>query len=199
VLVLEWIGQGLRTDKFWTRFGEQLAALHQVSSEYFGLEEDNYMGALPQSNKPSISWIDFLTHQRFIPQVALALQNNLLEFSHARQFEKLYEKLQHIFPAEPTSLLHGDLWSGNFLADETGNPVLIDPAVYFGHRSMDLAMTALFGGFDKGFYEAYYYHFPFPHNYSEQWEICNLYPLLIHLNLFGKSYQSSILQTIRKY
>jgi protein-ribulosamine 3-kinase len=89
--------------------------------------------------------------------------------------------------------------SGNFLCDEHSRPVLIDPAVYFGHRSIDLAMTTLFGGFDPAFYESYAYHFPFPPNYREQWEICNLYPLLIHLNLFGKSYAGSILHTIQRF
>jgi len=198
-LILEWIEQGLKTEKFWANFGEQLAALHHTSSSFFGFGEDNYMGALPQSNKPSATWIDFLIHERFVPQIALALKKNLLEAGHARQFEKLYKKLEDIFPIETPSLLHGDLWSGNFLADETGNPVLIDPAVYFGHCSMDLAMTTLFGGYDKIFYKAYHYHFPFPNNYREQWEICNLYPLLIHLNLFGKSYQSEIVRTIKHY
>jgi fructosamine-3-kinase len=134
-----------------------------------------------------------------MPQVELALMNKLLETAHALQFEKLYKKLEQIFPSGPSSLLHGDLWSGNFLADDMGNPVLIDPAVYFGHRSMDLAMTTLFGGFQKAFYESYHYYYPFPENYQQQWDICNLYPLLIHLNLFGKSYQSDIVRTIAQY
>ena len=85
------------------------------------------------------------------------------------------------------------------MCNEKSEPVLIDPAVYFGHRSMDLAMTTLFGGFDKIFYESYEYHFPFPKNYREQWEICNLYPLLIHLNLFGSGYLGQIERTLRRF
>jgi len=199
ILILEWIDQGIKTEKFWKLFGEQLANLHRVSNDFFGLEEDNYMGALHQSNHSAEEWTGFLIRERFNPQISLALKKNMLEASHANRFGNLFKKLHNIFPAEIPSLLHGDLWSGNFLCDETGFPVLIDPAVYFGHRSMDLGMTTLFGGFDEEFHDSYQYHFPFPHNYREQWDVCNLYPLLIHLNLFGRSYLSDILHTLRRY
>jgi protein-ribulosamine 3-kinase len=199
ILILEWIERGLKTDSFWATFGEQLAALHHVQAGSFGLNVNNYMGALPQNNQPADNWIDFFIHQRLQPQVQMAINRQLLEPAHARLFEKLYQRLGELFPAEPASLLHGDLWSGNFLCDDTGKPVLIDPAVYYGHRSMDMAMTTLFGGFDALFYESYQYHFPLPANYRQQWELCNLYPLLIHLNLFGKSYLADILNTIRRY
>ncbi|THU32958.1 fructosamine kinase family protein [Niastella caeni] len=199
VLLLEWIEQGLKTDAFWKTFGEQLAALHRIQGSAFGLATDNYMGALPQNNKLANNWIEFFIQQRLQPQVQLAVNRQLLEPAQAQLFEKLYQGLHNIFPAEPASLLHGDLWSGNFLCDDRGKPVLIDPAVYYGHRSMDMAMTTLFGGFDALFYESYQYHFPLPANYRQQWEVCNLYPLLIHLNLFGKSYLADILNTIRRY
>jgi protein-ribulosamine 3-kinase len=205
ILILEWIGEGLKTKISWENFGEQLAALHHIHSSdgdrqtKFGLHEDNYMGALHQSNTFSNNWIDFFIHQRLQPQVELAANNHLLSKQHISHFENLYKALPDIFPTEKPSLLHGDLWSGNFLADEKNQPVLIDPAVYFGHRSIDLAMTTLFGGFEQSFYEAYNYHFPFPENYKLQWEICNLYPLLVHLNLFGSSYLHDIMYTIRRY
>jgi fructosamine-3-kinase len=199
ILILEWIEQGLKSDSFWDTFGRQLAALHHVEHSQFGLITNNYMGALPQNNEPCGNWIEFFIHQRLQPQIKLALDHKLLESAHVKQFEKLYQQLGVIFPVEPPVLLHGDLWSGNFLCDEKGKPVLIDPAVYYGHRSMDMAMTTLFGGFDARFYESYNYHFPLPANYRQQWEICNLYPLLIHLNLFGKSYLADILNTIRQY
>lgn len=199
VLILEWIDQGEKTEKFWTIFGEQLAKLHYVSNNYFGSVEDNYMGALTQSNNRTVDWVTFLIEERFKPQVKLATEKHLLDINHARHFENLYKKLQYIFPTENPSLLHGDLWAGNFICNKDNNPVLIDPAIYFGHRSMDLAMTTLFGGFDNRFYESYNYHYPFPHNHQEQWEICNLYPLLIHLNLFGKSYLSDIIHIIRNH
>ncbi len=157
------------------------------------------MGALHQSNKPSKSWIDFFIHQRLEPQIKLALENSLLEKNSSKHFSNLYKKLPDIFQEEPSSLLHGDLWSGNFLCSNFSQPILIDPAVSFGNRNADLAMTTLFGGFDKIFYESYNYHFPFSGNYREQWEVCNVYPLLIHLNLFGKSYLAEILQTIKRF
>jgi protein-ribulosamine 3-kinase len=205
ILILEWIDQGLKTENFWENFGEQLAALHKITSStgdshaMFGLHEDNYMGSLYQSNLLTENWVDFFIHQRLQPQIKLAVDNNLLAQDHIRHFENLFKILSSIFPPEQPSLLHGDLWSGNFLTAQNDQPVLIDPAVYFGHRSIDLAMTTIFGGFEHAFYESYNYHFPFPQNYRLQWDICNLYPLLIHLNLFGESYLHEIVETIRRY
>jgi protein-ribulosamine 3-kinase len=199
VLVMEWIEPGVRTEGFWRLFGEQLARLHQVTQDSFGLSDNNYMGALPQDNELSPNWVDFFIQQRLAPQIRLAADRGLLGQEVIRQFERLYKVLPGIFPDVAPSLLHGDLWSGNFLCDTEGQPVLVDPAVYFGHRGMDLAMTTLFGGFERGFYESYAYYSPFPANYREQWDICNLYPLLIHLNLFGKSYLGSILDTIQTF
>jgi protein-ribulosamine 3-kinase len=199
ILVLEWIEQGQKTIKFWQIFGEQLAKLHRSTNNDFGLVEDNYMGALQQSNSPSKTWVHFFIHQRLEPQVKIARDNHLLDANHITQFNKLYSSLPGIFPEEQASLLHGDLWSGNFLCDERSLPVLIDPAVYFGNRNIDLAMTTLFGGFDDAFYAAYNYHFALPPNHRQIWDVCNLYPLLIHLNLFGKSYLHDILHTIQRY
>jgi Fructosamine-3-kinase len=199
VLVIEWIEQGLKTAGFWKNFGRQVAALHHRQAERFGLHTDNYMGSLPQTNTWHTDWSAFFIHQRLQPQIKLALQQKLLEPSHVQAFERLYKKIPEIFPTEPPCLLHGDLWSGNFLCDDREQPVLIDPAVYYGHRSIDLAMTTLFGGFDGLFYESYHHYYPLPANYRQQWYICNLYPLLVHLNLFGKSYLADILHTIRRY
>lgn len=199
VLLLEWIEQGIKTEKFWRIFGEQLSGLHTISHSYAGLEEDNYMGALTQSNQPSTDWIEFFIQQRIEPQVRLAMDKKLLETHHLKDFERCYKVLPSIFPQKQFSLLHGDIWSGNFLCDDTGMPVLIDPAVYYGHPSMDLGMTTLFGGFDPLFYDSYNHQLPFPSNFRQQWEICNLYPLLIHLNLFGKGYLHNILSTLQYY
>jgi protein-ribulosamine 3-kinase len=198
-LLLEWINAGHRDEGFWKLFGKNLAKLHLYSDENFGFHEDNYMGSLPQQNTFTQNWTEFFINYRLSPQINLAVKNHLLSTEHVAQFENLYKKIPSIFAEEKPSLLHGDLWSGNFMCNEQSEPVLIDPAVYFGHRSMDLAMTTLFGGFDKLFYESYHYYYPFPANYREQWQICNLYPLLIHLNLFGKSYLYDILQTLKNY
>jgi fructosamine-3-kinase len=129
--------------------------------------------------------------------VQQCLSKGLLTAKEHGLFEKLYERLPQLFDdGEKPALLHGDLWSGNYLCSHEAKPVLIDPAVYYGHRCMDLAMTTLFGRFDKRFYEAYAHHFPLPKNYGEQFRLCNLYPLLIHLLLFGRSYLTSVQQTL---
>jgi protein-ribulosamine 3-kinase len=193
VLLLEWIPAGERTTTFWKTFGQQLARLHQCTAESFGWKENNYMGSLPQQNHPSPGWTTFFQEQRLHPLIEQDLHQSLLQTPHLKAFEQLYKKLPHIFdPEEKPALLHGDLWSGNFMCNAQSLPVLIDPAVYYGHRSMDLGMTTLFGGFRQEFYEAYQYHYPLPHNAEEQWQVCNLYPLLIHLILFGSSYLPQI-------
>jgi protein-ribulosamine 3-kinase len=200
VLLLEWINERERNESFWKKFGEQLAELHQIANGYFGLDEDNYMGSILQSNQQSGNWIDFFIRQRLQPLTNKCLSQKLLNPKHQIQFECLYKQLPVIFDKEQKpSLLHGDLWSGNFMCDQDHDPVLIDPAVYYGHPSIDLGMTTLFGGFHSIFYEAYHYHSPFPSNYKEQWEVCNLYPLLIHLLLFGRSYLSQIERILNQY
>jgi protein-ribulosamine 3-kinase len=199
LLVLEWVHPGPKNDSFWKKFGEQLAQLHKCTHSHFGFTHNNYMGALPQENQATDSWVDFFIHHRLAPQIEMAITNSLLSKKETDSFNRLYKKLDTIFNEEKPSLLHGDLWSGNYMSNENSEPVLIDPAVYYGHRSIDLAMTTLFGGFDKTFYTAYHHHFPFPSNYQEQWDICNLYPLLIHLNLFGQSYLQNIIAILRKY
>ena len=200
VLLLEWINEGDRAEAFWERFGQQLAALHQVSNPHFGLDEDNYMGSVPQRNAATAKWTDFFIQQRLQPLVEQSSAENLLSSRHRAHFEKLYQKIHSFFADDQIpSLLHGDLWSGNFMCDEKAEPVLIDTAVYYGHPSIDLGMTTLFGGFRSSFYEAYNYHSALPSNYKEQWEICNLYPLLIHLILFGRSYLSQIETILHRY
>jgi fructosamine-3-kinase len=200
VLLLQWVNERERTEAFWKRFGQELAALHSVTNGYFGLNENNYMGSVPQSNSATAKWTDFFIQQRLQPLVDRSLTEGLLSSRHEAEFERLYRKLSSFFgdDREP-SLLHGDLWSGNFMCNENAEPVLIDTAVYFGHPSIDLGMTTLFGGFPSSFYEAYDHHSPFPTNYKEQWDICNLYPLLIHLVLFGRPYLSQIEAILHRY
>ena len=197
VLLLEWIDSGTKTPAFFERFGKQLAALHQTTSETFGWVQDNYMGSVPQQNTLHQDWTPFFVHRRLEPLVQQCLSKHLLTAKEYGLFEKLYQRLPQLFAdGEKPALLHGDLWGGNYLCNQQAEPVLIDPAVYYGHRCMDLAMTTLFGGFDKRFYDAYAHHFPLPKNYNEQLRLCNLYPLLIHLLLFGRSYLTPVQQTL---
>ena len=199
ILLLEWVQSGERTEVFWKEFGERLATLHHVFADFFGLHEDNYMGSVPQSNRQQKNWAVFFVAERLQPMIDRCFRKGQLSLKHRQQFEKLQSRLATIFEEEKPSLLHGDLWSGNFMCNGAGEPVLIDPAAYYGHRSVDLAMTTLFGGFRSSFYEAYNHHFPLPKNYEEQCAICNLYPLLVHLYLFGRSYLPQIENTLQHF
>ncbi len=191
-LVLEWIEPGIKTTNFWNNFAEQLARLHQNKGNQFGLEYTNFMGQLLQENTFSNNFSDFFIESRLLPQIKLAFNNNLLQATHIDQFENLYKDLSTIFPIEKPCKIHGDLWSGNFICNFTGKAVFIDPAVYYGHREVDLAMSLLFGGFSQEFYSSYQEIYPLEKGFLNRKDIYNLYPLLIHLNLFGTSYLKSI-------
>ncbi len=198
-LILEFIQTGKIHSKFWIQFGTSLAKIHQHTHEFFGLDHDNFIGSLPQSNNPHKEWISFFVEERLNTQLRLAYDTNLINKLVLRGFERLFKVLNEIFPEEPPALLHGDLWSGNFMIDFQGNPCLIDPAVYYGYREMDLAMSRLFGGFDPSFYEAYHECFPLDKGWEQRIEICNLYPLLVHANLFGGHYVSQVASILNKF
>ena len=198
-LLMEWIPEKTSSKQFWTNFGTGLAALHQCTADQFGLDTDNYMGSVVQLNQPHASWPEFFWHCRLRPMAERCAQKHLLTVAHQKKLEQLYGKLDLIFDKEARpSLLHGDLWSGNFICSGT-KAYLIDPAVYYGHPAMDLGMTRLFGGFDPAFYEAYNYHSPLPSHHHTQCQVANLYPLLIHLYLFGSSYLSGIESTLQQF
>ena len=199
VLLLEWIVPGEKTSSFWTLLGEKLAKLHRTFGTSFGLEMDNYMGSIIQQNNYTYKWDVFFIKNRLQPLLEKAIQLNLVTADFEKKIINIYPKISQIFTEEPPSLLHGDLWNGNIMADNNSNPVLIDPAVYYGHRSVDLGMTNLFGGFDKRFYDSYNYHYPLPSNHKEQWMLANLYPLFIHLILFGKSYLPQIESIVNEF
>jgi len=192
VLLLEWIERGPVTRSSSELLGRQLAGMHQCTNIYFGLDFDNYMGSLKQANTPALNWSDFFIHQRLEPQVRLALDKRLLDAAIYRKFEELYKRLDNLYPKEPSALVHGDLWSGNYLVNHADDPFLIDPAVAYGHRETDIAMTLLFGDFDTAFYQAYQETFPLEKGWQERSQLWNLYPLLVHVNLFGRGYLSQL-------
>lgn len=198
-LILEFLDQGNIHADFWNRFGSSLAKIHQNTHTLFGLDHDNYIGSLYQSNKQHENWISFFSEERIQPQLKLAYDSNLLDNTILKAAERLFKILNGIIPIGSPALLHGDLWSGNFMIDSGGNPVLIDPAVYYGHREMDLAMTRLFGGFDQAFYEAYHKNFPLEKGWEKRLEIYNLYPLLVHVNLFGGNYISQVASILSRF
>lgn len=198
-LLLEFITPAQADEGFQARFGRKLARLHRHTQATFGLDRDNHFGLLPQVNTPAVDWPGFLTHNRFMPLVKMARDNKRIDVGDVLRFERLYGKLPSLFPAEAPALLHGDLWKNNFLTAADGEPVLIDPAVYFGHREMDLAMTRLFGGFFRDFYDAYQEERPLAPGWEGRVDLCNLYPLLAHLILFGGSYADRVGSVLRKY
>ncbi len=192
LLILAYVRQAPQQQNFWTDFGQSLADLHQQESKTFGLDHHNYIGSLVQYNDFHDNWIDFFIQQRLEVQLKMAKNKGLADSQTIKGFEKLYNRLQDFFPVEKPSLLHGDLWSGNYMTNSKGAPCIIDPAVYYGHRLMDIGMTRLFGGFSDEFYAAYHQQYPMENNWRKGAEIANLYPLLVHLNLFGAGYLSSI-------
>ncbi|MBE0662350.1 MAG: fructosamine kinase family protein [Bacteroidales bacterium] len=198
-LLLEFIEQGSYGKNFWDGFGLLLAQLHKNSNESFGLDHDNYIGSLPQSNKKHTTWNEFFIEERLEKQLEMARNKGLVDNNLMRSFNRLFKEIPSIFPSEPPALVHGDLWSGNFMCDANGNPCIIDPAVYFGFREMDIAMSKLFSGFESHFYEAYHDAFPMAPGWQSRIEICNLYPLLVHVNLFGGGYLGSVKSVVTRY
>lgn len=187
MLLLEWLEKKNPDARSWYEAGEKLAALHQHSNPAFGLEISNYIGSLPQQNNFHSSWEDFFTLERILPQIKRARDDGRIDSALVGKAEKFCAKCGTIFPPEKPAMLHGDLWSGNFFFSANG-PALFDPAVYFGHREMDLAMTQLFGGFDPDFYAGYTNAFAPEKDWQKRIPYSNLYPLLVHLNLFGGGY-----------
>lgn len=198
-LILQYIEKGEASSNFWNDFGIKLADLHRNTSEYFGLDHDNYIGSLVQKNNFHSDFFSFFITERIEPQLKDARNKGAFSQSGTRYFDSLFNKLPDIIPVEKPALIHGDLWSGNFIVTENGSPCLIDPAVYYGHRETDIAMTQLFGGFNQEFYHAYNQAWPMEKDWQKRKDIFNLYPLLVHVNLFGGSYARQVLQIIRQF
>jgi len=216
-LVLECIHSAPRSPNFFQSFGRSFAGLHQHRGAMSGFSNDNFIGSTPQLNAPlhgvwceaidskdapgdGSDWPEFYLERRLRFQVRLAAENGhgtdlerLLDNAESQILELLGEAI------EPPSLLHGDLWGGNFIVDEQGEACLIDPAVYYGHREADLAMTGLFGGFESQFYDAYQEVAPLEAGHQARLPLYQLYHLLNHLNLFGSSYRSRCVQIMQAY
>ncbi len=203
-LILEYVSEGRRTKSFWETFGRRLAAMHAadtspyVHSGRFGFDLGNYIGRTRQINSPKDTWIDFFRECRLEPQFKAA--ERFFGASDIKRINSLLDDLGNYLtePRRP-SLLHGDLWSGNFMTGPDGEAWLIDPAVYVGHAEADIAMTELFGGFDSRFYAAYREAAPLEPGYPDRRDLYNLYQLLNHLNIFGGSYLGSVMRIVKRY
>ena len=201
-ICLEWIEQDRAdTEKAGTTLGKQLAQMHAAPASHFGLEYDNYIGALCQPNQLVDSWVDFYAEFRLGVQIRLAADQGLLPSDRARRLGWLQNHLDYWIADDAIrpSLIHGDLWGGNFLVDDRGEPVLIDPAVHYADHEVELAFTELFGGFPPSFYAAYDEVYPRSDAYRERRPLYQLYHLLTHLNLFGEGYGRSIDQILQQY
>jgi fructosamine-3-kinase len=187
-LVMEYVptgGSGTRSSEL---LGEHLAAMHAVNQKQYGWFRDNTIGSTPQINQPADDWVSFWRDRRLAFQLELAA-NNGYAGRLQQKGEQLLGKLEAFFPQPPqASLLHGDLWSGNYAISDKGEPVIFDPAVYYGDRETDLAMTELFGGFPAAFYAAYNNSYPLDEGYGVRKTLYNLYHIINHLNLFGGGY-----------
>ncbi|MFO1352463.1 MAG: fructosamine kinase family protein [Gammaproteobacteria bacterium] len=197
-LVMEYVALRRADAAAMEALGRQLAALHRVEQPYFGWRHANTIGATAQVNTPTDDWITFWRTQRLGLQLDLAVRNGYGTLQ--RQGDKLLAELDDFFRGyrPKPALLHGDLWGGNVAADEQGWPVIFDPAVYYGDREADIAMTELFGGFPARFYAAYREAYPLDPGYSLRRDLYNLYHILNHLNLFGAAYRGEAEHTLAK-
>jgi fructosamine-3-kinase len=188
-IVLEWLGLDRGNRESWQKMGCDLAKLHQVrKSTAFGWERNNTIGATPQINTWTSDWTIFFTQHRIGYQLKLAKQRSG-NFSQGDRLLSIIPELLANHQPQP-SLVHGDLWSGNAAVTQSGEPVIFDPATYWGDREVDIAMTELFGGFPNEFYQGYDQTFPLEAGYKQRKTLYNLYHVLNHFNLFGGSYES---------
>ncbi|MCG6914928.1 fructosamine kinase family protein [bacterium BMS3Abin03] len=204
-ILLDLIESSSRSKNFSEDFGRKFAVLHKFNNEKYGFYEDNYIGSNPQLNIPDNdeekNWTKFYFQKRILYQFHLAEKSGNSTSDLRSSISKLENKIDLIVTdnGEKPSLLHGDLWGGNYMVDKNGFACLIDPAVYYGNREADLAMTKLFGGFDSEFYRAYNEEFPLPDGYDYRENIYKLYHVLNHLNLFGSGYYSQAISLIKYY
>jgi fructosamine-3-kinase len=200
-IAMEAIESAARGPRFWEDFGEGLARLHREGrAERFGFPHDNFLGSTPQPNGWLDDWTEFFRQRRLGFQLRLAGERGRSDAELDRLGERLLARLDDLLAGvdEPPSLLHGDLWGGNFLTGPEGEPVLVDPACSYGHREADLAMTRLFGGFDRRFYAAYEAAWPLAPDHENRRPLYELYHLLNHLNLFGGRYRGQCLAILRR-
>ena len=215
-LLLEYIEEGRRSPAASEELGRRLAQLHMADTENmtvsddmpgtanlvpggrYGFLHDNYIGAGFQCNEPAETWTEFFIERRLRPQFERA--SYYWDIDERKRIDRFLDRVdRYLAEPERLSLLHGDLWAGNYMIDSSGEPWLIDPAAYVGHAEADLAMTELFGGFDRRFYDSYRETAGINSGYADRRDIYNLYHLLNHLNLFGGSYLYSVLSIVKRY
>ena len=197
-LVMEWIEPGEGTQE---ELAAALSMIHHHTQELFGFYEDNYIGVLPQVNAQTNNWVDYFLTCRLDVQVELSKLHNVWNLKREEHYLRLKEHIYQAWQKREVmpSLLHGDFWSGNYFFDTTGKPVFIDPAVSYGDREMDIAMSQLFGGFRQEFIATYEDLFPLEEGWQQRQPIYQLYYLLVHLNQFGESYGEQVDEILQAF
>jgi fructosamine-3-kinase len=199
-LMMECVESAEKSTHYWSDFGEKLAHLHQHNAaQGHGLDYDNFLGAAKQVNNWEQQGVQFFIRNRLKKQVDTALYDRKISSETEAQFEALYEKLPNLIPNEPSALLHGDLWSGNAMVNSKGEITLVDPCTYYGLREAELAFTTMFGGFPTEFYEAYHSTFPIEKGFHQRIPLYNLYPLMVHVNLFVEGYLPAVNKILASY
>ena len=200
-ILMEYITPGQRGVETHRNFGRAIAKLHKYQGAKFGLKYDNYIGSTPQINAQSDNWIEFYLQNRLLFQLKLAEKNKLGGIELTKSFLLLEKNIAKILGPieEPPSLLHGDLWSGNYLVDENKNACLIDPAIYYGNREAEFGMIMLFGGFNQDFFAGYQEVYPLQEDWQYRNKVYQLYHLMNHLNLFGSSYMQQVMDAVGFY
>lgn len=197
-LLLEWIDPGMTREQTLFHFGQALARMHAMPKNFFGWHTDNYIGSIQQVNTRVNGWQEFYSSCRILPLVKALYDRSAFGTRDLRLAENLCRKINELVPSEPPSLLHGDLWSGNFMINIKGEATIFDPAVYCGHREMDIAMTRLFGGFAAAFYEGYQQAYPLQPGWESRVPLFQLYPLLVHALLFGGHYVNTCREILKE-
>jgi len=198
-LLLEDLQPASRGMNYWEDFGLAMAHLHNHTHQAFGFEHDNYLGSTPQINPWTDNGFEFFADHRLRYQLELAGQSGRIPSADAEKVDDLAGNLQRYLPEQPASLIHGDLWAGNALPDELGQPAVIDPAAHYGWAEADLAMTDLFGTYPERFYHAYREVRPLESGFRDRFPLYNLYHLLNHLNLFGSTYLGRVRAVLDRY
>lgn len=199
-LMMECIQSAEKSANYWSDFGHKLAQLHQnTGSLGHGLDYPNFLGAAKQDNTWETNGVQFFIEKRLKKQVDAAVYHRRISAELENRFEVLFEKLPNLIPNENSALLHGDLWSGNAMVNDRGEITLVDPCSYFGLREAELAFTTMFGGFPTEFYEAYHRTFPIEKGFHERIPLYNLYPLMVHVNLFGEGYLPAVNKILASY
>lgn len=198
-LLLEDLGPAPAAADRWRSFGRQVAAVHDQVSDRFGFDHDNYLGSTPQPNPRVVDGYEFFGQHRLLFQAKRAHDAGRLGLDDVKRVEHVAKRLRELVPAQPASLIHGDLWSGNAITGPNGEAAWIDPAAHYGWAEAELGMTTLFGGFPAAFYQEYEIARPLEAGWRERLPIYNLYHLLNHLNLFGGSYLPQVQSVLSRY